>query len=146
MITLLSLLLAIQSAQVPTRTPDLTASLIELFRRSDEYRQCLILDKSRASEPRDTYFAEGGTSAENLDLLMADRQDRLLKALIEQGRGKAIIDAIQQARYAQVDDGRCRDFDPYYVPALSALEDLEKIAGLEPAGGRIRFRQQHSRR
>jgi hypothetical protein len=144
MITLLSLVLAAQSVPVPT--PDLTASLIELFRRSDEYRQCLILDKSLASEPRDTFFAEGGTSAENLDFLLSDRQDRLLKRLIEQGKGKSIIDAIQLVRFAQVDEDRCRDFDPYYGPALNALEELERIAGLERAGGQIRFRRQHSRR
>lgn len=145
MIALFSLILATQPTAVSVQAPDITASLIEFFRLSDQYRQCLVLDKSLAATPRDTYTAEGGTSAENLDLLLSDRQDRLLKNLIEKGKGTEIIDAIRRVRYTQVDEGQCRDFDPYYSPVLDKLEDLERVAGLEAANGQVRSRPQRHR-
>ena len=145
MITLISFLVAIQPVPPTGNSPSVVIPLAELFRLSDEYRQCLILDKSRASEPIDTYSAEFGSSAENLDLLLSDRQDSILKQLIEQRRGGEIIDAIRLVRYTQVKDDYCRYFDPYFGPALDKLEELEAAVGLTAEGGQKRRRPQRPR-
>jgi len=144
MIGLLIVMLVAAPTQV-TSIPDVTSSLVDLFRVSDEYRQCLVLDKGLAAQPRDTYFAEGGTSAENLDLMLADGQDRLLKHLVEHGKSDVIINAIQKVHYTQVNEETCRDFDPYYSPALEKLVDLEKMVGLEVRAKQKRWRPQRSR-
>lgn len=146
MITFMSLMLAGQPLLAASGTPNTAGLLSELFQLSDEYRQCLILDKSQAAEARDTPFAEGGTSAENLDLMLSDRQDRLLKRLVAQGKSNEIIDAIRSVRYTQVDERRCSDFDPYYGPALTKLEELERGAGFEPERFQVRSRPQRTRR
>ncbi|RZF59087.1 hypothetical protein EWE75_23625 [Sphingomonas populi] len=146
MIALMIMVLASQPLLTASEAPNTARLLGELFQLSDEYRQCLILDKSRPLELRDTYFAEGGRSAENLDLMLSDRQDRLLKRLIKRGKSKEIIEAIERVEYIQVNDEKCRDFDPYYGPALTKLEELERSAGAEPDGVQVRSRPQHWRR
>jgi hypothetical protein len=145
LITLLGLLLVSQPILASGSTPDVSGSLTELFRLSDEYRQCLLLDKTSAAAPQDTYFAEGGTSSENLDLLLADREDHLLKELIKQGRGPEILKALAQVEYRQVNEDQCYDFDPYFGPALEQLMALEKMAGVQTQSGRKRTRHQRPR-
>ena len=146
MIALISLVLVSQPLLTASETSNAAGLLSELFKLSDEYRQCLILDKSRAAQPRDSYFSEGGMSAENLDLMLSDRQDWLLKRLIKQGKGMEIIDAIEHVKYTQVNESRCRDFDPYYGPALTKLEELERSTDLEPQRLQFRSRPQHINR
>ena len=120
--------------------------LVDLLRLSDEYRQCLILDKTQAESPRDTFFADGGTSAENLNFLLSDRVDRLLKHLILTGKSDDLIEAIRRVAYDKVDEAQCKDFDPYYDPVLEKVIDLEKAVGIAAKGGQKRWRSQHSRR
>jgi hypothetical protein len=124
---------------------DLTSALVEALRLSDQYRQCLVLDRTR-QEPRDTFFAEFGTSAENLDLQLSDRWDLLLKHLIQFGRKDELLDALRSVTYDVVDATRCEDFDPYYGPALEKLINLEGMVGLEPPSNPTRSRPQHSSR
>lgn len=143
MLAFVTLMLAAQPMQAPAPISKTTTTLMELFRLTDEYRQCLILDKSQAERPRDSYFASGGMSAENLDLMLADRQDRLLKRLTATGKGNDVIDALRGVRLTQVDADRCRDFDPYFESALKPLEELEAEAGIATYRLQIRSRSQH---
>jgi hypothetical protein len=133
----------------PADPSPLTSTLVDLLRLTDEYRQCLILDKTRATEPRDSYFAEGGTSAENLDLSLSDRTDHLFKKLIEQGRQGELVDAFRRINYGKVDESQCKDFDPYFGPADLKLMEAEKLAGIpsdEAREARRRGRPQRPRR
>jgi hypothetical protein len=124
----------------------LTTLLVDLLRLSDDYRQCLILDKTQAASGRDTFTAEGGASSENLDLLLADGTDRLFKHLIQSGKGEALLNAFARVTYRNVDEAQCVDFDPYYGPALEKLEEVERFVGLPREHGQKRFRPQHQGR
>lgn len=145
MIALMILLLASSSVPALDKPTSVADSLVELFRLTDEYRQCLVLDRSLRDQPRDTFFAEGGTSAENLDLSLSDKQDRLLKFLIGRGRGEEVLDAIQRVQLSQVHAEQCRDFDPYYGPASDKLRELEQLVGLNDQEGQKRWRRDRPR-
>jgi uncharacterized protein (UPF0262 family) len=97
----------------------LIAQMTEVYRSGDAYRQCLLFDSySEPSHP-------ANSRAEDLDARLRELQDKVVLELLRTGRGDVLQRALSLVRYTRVDKAKCVEFDPYYEPALSAVEAVE---------------------
>jgi hypothetical protein len=111
------------AAQRHSLEDKLIGQMAEVYRSADWYRQCLLFDSyGEPSHP-------ANARAEELDAKLRNAQDRVTLALLRTGRGHVIEQALLRVRYRRADRAKCVDFDPYYEPALSAIEVVQRTLG-----------------